>query len=133
MNEAAASSGRSSDGRKKPYLIQMRDGAPFSFARLWERWAKGADPIETFTIITSEPNSLTTDLHDRMPVILDVADYNSWLTARNPVIPRAMLQPFPAQLMTAFPISTKVNSVKNDTPDVIEPLSFGTQSSPSLF
>jgi putative SOS response-associated peptidase YedK len=116
-------------GGKQPYLIQMRDGAPFSFAGLWERWKKGKTPIETFTIITGEPNSLTSQIHDRMPVILDPVDYGAWLTASNPSIPQAMLQPFPAQLMAAFPISTKVNSVKNDTPDVIEPLRADAQSS----
>jgi putative SOS response-associated peptidase YedK len=50
-----------------------------SFAGLWERWDKGEAPIETFTILTGEPNSLTAELHDRMPVILDPADYDGWL------------------------------------------------------
>jgi putative SOS response-associated peptidase YedK len=120
-------------GGKQPYLIQMRDGAPFSFAGLWERWKKGPELIESFTIITGEPNSLVADLHDRMPVILDPADYDSWLTGTDPAAPRKMLQPFPAQLMAAFPISTKVNSVKNDTADVIEPLGAATERTPSLF
>jgi putative SOS response-associated peptidase YedK len=60
-------------------------------------------PIETFTIITGEANSLTAELHNRMTVILDPADYASWLTAADTAIPQAMLQPFPAQLMTAYP------------------------------
>jgi hypothetical protein len=60
--------------------------APFSFAGLWERWKKGKTPIETFTIITGEPNSLTSQIHDRMPVILDPVDYCAWLTASNPSI-----------------------------------------------
>ena len=68
-----------------------------------------------------------------MPVILDPADYDAWLTATDMSIPQALLQPFPAQLMEAFPISTKVNSVKNDTSDVIEPLRSGAQSRLSLF
>jgi len=110
------------NGDKQPYLIQMRDGSPFSFAGLWERWARGAEPIETFTIITGEPNSLAAELHDRMPVILDPADYDAWLTARDTAISQAMLQPFPAQLMTAFPVSKRVNSPKNDDPDLIAPI-----------
>jgi putative SOS response-associated peptidase YedK len=84
-------------------------------------------------IITGEPNSLVADLNDRMPVILDPADYDSWLTGSDHLALQKMLQPFPAQLMTAFPVSTKVNSVKNDTPDIIEPLPTGTQSRASLF
>lgn len=73
-------------------------------------------------IITREPNSLVADLHDRMPVILDPADYESWLTGNDPATFQKMLQPFPAQLMAAYPIGNKVNSVKNDTPDIIERL-----------
>jgi len=105
------------DGSKQPYLIGVRDGAPFSFAGLWEKWDKGEAPVETFTIITGEPNSLVADLHNRTPVILDPDDYDAWLTAADTAIPQAMLQPFPAQIMTAFPLSKRVNSAKNDTPD----------------
>jgi len=89
---------------------------------LWERWDKGEAPVGSFTIITGETNSLTSEIHNRMPVILDPEDYDPWLTAADTTVPQTLLQPFPAQLMTAFPVSTRVNSVKNDTPDVIEPL-----------
>jgi len=111
------------DGGKQPYLIQMRDGSPFSFAGLWERWEKGEAPVETFTIITGEPNSLAAEIHNRMPVILDRDDYDAWLTATDTAIPQAMLQPFPAQLMTAFPVSKRVNSPKNDDAELITPAS----------
>src|SRR5262245_52592572 len=110
------------NGDRQPYLIQMRDGSPFSFAGLWERWTKGEAPIETFTIITGEPNSLAAELHDRMPVILERDDYGAWLTARDTAIPQAMLQPFPAQLMASFPVSKRVNSPKNDDADLIVPI-----------
>ena len=109
------------DRSKQPYLIGMRDGAPFSFAGLWERWDKGEAPIETFTI-TGEPNSLVADIHNRMPVILDPDDYDAWLTAADTAIPQAMLQPFPAQLMQAYPVSKRVNSPKNDDADLMAPL-----------
>jgi len=110
------------DRSKQPYLIAMRDGSPFSFAGLWERWEKGDAPVETFTIITGEPNSLVADLHNRMPVILDPDDYDAWLSAADTAIPQAMLQPFPAQLMTAFPVSKRVNSPKHDDADLIAPI-----------
>lgn len=109
------------DGSKQPYLIGMRDGSPFSFAGLWEHWDKGEAPIETFTIITGEPNSLAAEIHNGMPVILDPDDCEEWLTAADTAKPQAMLQPFPAQLMMAYPVSRNVNSSKNDTPDLIEP------------
>jgi putative SOS response-associated peptidase YedK len=110
------------DGGKQPYHIGMRDGSPFALAGLWERWKKGAQPIESFTIITGEPNSLTAALHDRMPVILEPDHWDAWLTAKDTAAPLTMLQPFPAQLMVAYPVSPKVGNVKNDTPDLVQPL-----------
>jgi len=74
------------------------------------------------TVITGQPNSLTAELHDRMPVILEPDHWDTWLAARDMVAMQAMLQPFPAQLMRAYPVSLKVGNVKNDTPDLIEPL-----------
>ena len=106
---------------KQPYFIGMSDGAPFAFAGLWERWDKGEAPVETFTIITGEPNSLVAGLYDRMPAILDPEDYEAWLTAADTAIPQAVLQPFPAQLMTAYPVSKRVNNTRNDEPAMMEP------------
>ena len=57
-----------------------------------------------------------------MSVILEPDHYEDWLTSTDPAALQTMLQPFPAQLMAAYPVSTKVNSVKNDTPDVVEPV-----------
>jgi len=113
------------DGGKQPYYVGMRDGSPFALAGLWERWKKGAERIESFTIITGEPNSLTAALHDRMPVILEPDHWDAWLTAKDTAAPLAMLQPFPAQLMAAYPVSPKVGNVKNDTPDLVHPLAAG--------
>lgn len=110
------------DGGKQPYLIGMRDGSPLTFAGLWERWDKGETPIETFTIITGEPNSLAAEIHNRMPVILEPDDWDGWLTGSDPAALQKMLRPFPAQLMKAYPVSISVNTPKNDTPDIIEPL-----------
>ena len=110
------------DGGKQPYNIGMRDGSPFAMAGLWERWKKGGEPIESFTIITGPPNSLAAELHDRMPVILEPDHWDAWLTSKDMGEVQAMLQPFPAQLMRAHPVSPKVGNVKNDTPDLIEPL-----------
>jgi putative SOS response-associated peptidase YedK len=120
-------------GGKQPYNIRMRDGSPMAFAGLWERWRKGQEPIETFTIITGQPNSLTAELHDRMPVILEPDHWDTWLAARDMVAMQAMLQPFPAQLMRAYPVSQKVGNVKNDTPDLIEPLRQNAEPKSDLF
>jgi putative SOS response-associated peptidase YedK len=101
-------------GGKQPYLIQMRDAAPFSFAGLWDRLSKGPVPIESFAIVTGEPNSLVADLHDRMPVILDSADYETWLTGSD-ALPRSTA----IRRVAAFPVG--IEGLVNDTPDVIEP------------
>lgn len=109
------------DGDKQPYFIGLRDGAPFAFAGLWERWDKGEAPVETFTIITGEPNSLVAPLHNRMPVILEPDHYEPWLAAADPAIPQALLQPFPAQLMTAYRVGKRVNNARNDDAAMMEP------------
>lgn len=106
--------------RKQPYRITFADGAPFAFAGLWERWTKGPEPLETFTIITTTANSLVAPIHDRMPVIIDPADYDAWLEARDTAIPMALLEPYPAERMTAYPVGTRVNSPRNDDASVIE-------------
>lgn len=101
----------------------MADGSPLAFAGLWERWDKGEEPLETFTIITTTPNELVAPIHDRMPVILDPADYDAWLESPDTAIPMALIQPYPANRMSAYPVSTRVNSPRNDDAAVIERVS----------
>ena len=109
---------------KQPYLIQMLDHAPFAFAGLWESWQDKAtgEVIQSCTIITCPPNTLTAPIHNRMPAILAREDYAAWLgeEAASPERLKAMLKPFDAAAMEAVAISTKVNSVKNDGPELVE-------------
>ncbi len=107
---------------KQPYLFQMTDGRPFAFAGLAEHWSKGGKPIDSATIITGEPNVLTGDVHDRMPVILAPSDYDIWLDPefQNRDTLLELLRPYPAEEMKAFPVSTVVNSPRNDTPACVE-------------
>ena len=72
---------RQGRGPKQPYLIRRKDGEPIGFAGLWEGWRDPAsgEAVESCTIITCAPNELVAELHDRMPVILDPADYDRWL------------------------------------------------------
>src|SRR4029077_6604894 len=68
------------DGKKKlPIYFRRQDDQPFAFAGLWERWPKGAEPVESCTILTTSANALVQPYHDRMPVILSSNDYNAWL------------------------------------------------------
>jgi putative SOS response-associated peptidase YedK len=116
---------KSVGGRKQPYYFSMRDGDPFCFAGLWERWqpAEG-EPVETCAIITIGANALGAEVHHRMPVILAADDYERWLdpalTRPEEVLP--MLAPFPPEAMTVFPVSTLVNNARVDEPRCITPL-----------
>jgi putative SOS response-associated peptidase YedK len=111
---------------KQPHLIRRRDLRPFGFAGLWSSWrgAEPGPPVETFTILTTEPNALMRELHDRMPVILDRRDYAAWLDPANRDTPglAALLAPAPEEGWEALPVSTVVNSPANDTPACIQPL-----------
>ena len=112
-------------GRKQPYLFTMKDGEPFCFAGLWERWhPPEGDPLETCTIITTAANALGAEVHPRMPVILPREAYDRWLdpeaTRAEAVLP--LLAPFPPNAMTAYPVSTLVNNARVDEPRCIQPL-----------
>ncbi len=106
-------------GQQQPYYITSSDDSLLAFAGLWDT-RKGSDgeTLMTFTIITIEPNALTARLHDRMPVIIEPEDYRTWLEGEDP---RELLKPCPVEMLQCFPVSTRVNSPKNDAPDLIEP------------
>lgn len=109
---------------KQPYRFILKNQKPFAMAGLWERWDKGGMPLFTCTIITTTPNSLTKDVHDRMPVILKEDAYGAWLNRNLTDISQLkdFLQPYPAEEMSAYPVSSLVNSPKNDTPTCLEPI-----------
>ena len=110
--------------RRQPYWIGLRDDRPFGFAGLWESW-EGSDhsAIESCTILTTEANELVRPIHDRMPVILDAADYARWLdpAVDRPEPLRPLLRPYPSDRMKAHPVSSRVNRPGTDDPRCIEP------------
>jgi putative SOS response-associated peptidase YedK len=116
------------EGRKTPYLVTLADQEVFGFAGLWD-WSVREDGvvIESCTHITMPANELMADIHNggshpqRMPAILRRADHEAWLEG-SPAEARAALAPYPADLMVAHPVSTRVNSVRNNGPDLIEPI-----------
>ena len=105
---------------KTPYHIMLKNGDPFCFAGLWDKWitAEG-EIIHSFTIITTTPNGLMEQIHDRMPVILHREDEPRWISLNPDPSLITLLKPFPAELMEAFPVSKLVNSPKNDAPEII--------------
>lgn len=110
---------------KQPYLISVKDAPAFAFAGLTEHWTSPeGTPVDTCTIITTTANSLMQSIHNRMPVILDRADYDRWLDPKNqdPQEVFPLLTQFPADRMQAVPVSTRVNSPRNESPECIVPL-----------
>lgn len=107
-------------GRKTPYAFRLRDGGLFGFAGLWfEESGEGR-----FVIITTEPNEVTSPVHNRMPAILLPENEDLWLDPDQgePETLTALLRPYPAREMEAYPISPRVNSPSNDSPDLLEPV-----------
>ena len=109
---------------KTPYFIHLKKGDVFAFAGLWDEWhATDGGAIRTCTIITTSPNELLSKIHNRMPVILQPSDYAEWLDTapRTAESLSHLIQPFPATLMDAYPVSSLVNSPANDRAELIEP------------
>lgn len=113
-------------GPSQPYAIGMKDNSPFALAGLWENWQhpETGEWLRTFCIVTCPANALVADIHDRMPVIIQPADYDRWLGNIEPD-PRDLLVPYAADLMRMWPVSSRVNSPKNDDPDLVTPVSQG--------
>ena len=107
---------------KQPIAIARCDGEPLAFAGLWEgyRWPSG-ETTRTFCIITTEPNALMVPIHDRMPVVLEPADWPVLLGEADGG-PAAPLRPAADGVLRAWPISTRVNAPRNNTPDLLDEL-----------
>lgn len=110
---------------KTPHYIQLESQEVFTFAGLYEIWnSPEGDTLKTAAIITTAPNSMMANLHNRMPVILHPNDYQTWLSPK--VLPATILNPlltaYPAQEMIHYPVSHTVNSPANDTPVCVAPL-----------
>jgi putative SOS response-associated peptidase YedK len=117
-----ASSSRST-GAKTPMYIKMTSGEPFAFAGLWETWnAPDGSRLITCNIITTEPNELVSQIHNRMPVILPTDAYQTWLDPheRAPSELSSLLKPYPADQMVSYPVSKQVNNPANDLPTCIQ-------------
>jgi putative SOS response-associated peptidase YedK len=110
---------------KQPFYIHRADHAPLALAGLWERW-QGPDGqrIESCTILTTTPNALLRELHDRMPVILPRDAWATWLdrTVQDVARIQELLVAAPEKDLVAAPVSTWVNDFKHDDPRCIAPL-----------
>lgn len=107
---------------KLPMYIRLKSGQPFAFAGLWDEWhAPDGSQVLSCTIITTEPNSMMQAIHNRMPVILPPEAYTTWLAQgdQKPEALIGLLQPYPTEKMTVYPVSILVNSPNNDSPELI--------------
>jgi putative SOS response-associated peptidase YedK len=114
--------------RKAPYIIQHRDGSPLAFAGLWEVWHDAEDqPLRTCVIITTQANRLLAPIHDRMPVVLPREAWDEWLDPNNQDVTRLqrLLVPAPEKEFQAYEISTLVNNVRHEGPELMEPIPDG--------
>jgi putative SOS response-associated peptidase YedK len=102
----------------------MKDDQPLGSAGLREHWDRGAAPIDSCTILTTDANELVGSINDRMPVIVDPGDYDLWLDQHVQEAKRLepLLMPFAGEAMAAWPVSTMVNNPNADEPMCIEPL-----------
>ncbi len=110
---------------KRPFAFALASGEPYAFAGLWESWrpkaSADAAPLETFTILTTDPNELMEPVHNRMPVILEPKDYDRWLDPGDPArLPVDLLRPYPAGRMKAWPVSDRVGNVRNNDPALLD-------------
>ena len=116
---------KTGDG-KQPFYITSAQDQGFAFAGLWDRWhpqSSDEEAIESCSILVTTANAVMAPIHDRMPVILVPADYGRWLapdTTGDEL--KAMLQPCDPETIKAWPVSTRVNSPKNDGVECLEPI-----------
>ncbi|MEI6078067.1 MAG: SOS response-associated peptidase [Verrucomicrobiota bacterium] len=121
---------------KQPFRFTRKDGGFFCMAGLWEKWhrpprmdefdlgddAAAGQVVETFTIITTEPNPMVAAVHDRMPVILSPEHFQWWLQPDRfePQFLKTLLRPYPAEDMACYRVSKLVNNARLDSPDCLQ-------------
>jgi putative SOS response-associated peptidase YedK len=112
---------------KQPYAIALKSRGLMALAGLWENWRSPAgERIRSFAIVTTEPNELCAELHNRMPVILAPEAWPAWLVEQpaDEAQLKAVLAPYPSDQMICWPVSARVGSVKNNDPSLVEPINF---------
>jgi putative SOS response-associated peptidase YedK len=110
---------------KQAYAIALADRKLMALAGLWETWRSPVgERIRSFAIVTTEPNELCAELHNRMPVVLAPPSWPAWLGEQPAELPelKSLLAPYPSDDMIAWPVSARVGNVKNNDPSLIEPI-----------
>ena len=112
------------NGKKQPYYIMLKSAQPFGIGGLWDRGDKQGEAIEFCTILTCDANEPMMAIHERMPVVIPPESFDVWLDpAEHDVVKLSrLLRPFHPDEMTASPVSTLVNNVRQDSAKCVEPL-----------
>jgi putative SOS response-associated peptidase YedK len=116
----------------KPWAVALKDDRLFSFGGIWDRWRDKAtgDILESFALVTTDPNELLEPFHNRCPLILEPKDYDRWLAPALPSrLPVDLVRPFPAEEMKTW----RVAPLKDDGPQLLEPLKTPEPVTLSLF
>ena len=121
---------RKRDEGKLPHYVHATDGDPLPLAGLWSSWKdpESGERVRSCVIVTGRPNRLVERLHDRMPVIVAEELWERWLDpeyADTAALKRLLSRPFPGDELDEYPVSTLVNKVAIDTPDLVRPLESG--------
>ncbi len=110
------------EGGKTPMLIHLEEDELFAFAGLWESWkAPDGEMVHSCTILTTQPNALMAEIHDRMPVILSKGDEQAWLdpNVQDPELLQELIKPYQRSGLEAYEVSDAVNSPKNNGEELI--------------
>jgi putative SOS response-associated peptidase YedK len=113
---------KATEAGKLPFRFRRPDGRPFAVAGIHEAWtAPDGAVVRSCAVITTEANAVAATVHDRMPVVVPAEAFDLWLTQDelSPDDARALLRPAPDPWFVVDPASTRVNSVRNDDPDVL--------------
>lgn len=113
------------DADKQPFAVALANRGPMTLAGLWDAWRSPAgETIKSFAIITTTANALLAPLHDRMPAVIAPDCWGDWLGENSPRegAPETLLRPYPDKAMALWAVDRRVGNVKNDSPDLFEPL-----------
>ncbi len=108
---------------KQPYAVRLADRSPLALAGVWDRWVDRAtgEVVESCAVVTTEPNALMAEIHDRMPVVVGPAEREVWLYGTADEA-RHVMRPYDPAAMTAWPVDALVGNARNDGPECVAPL-----------
>ncbi|MBS1712521.1 MAG: SOS response-associated peptidase [Armatimonadetes bacterium] len=115
-------------GYKQPYFIHRADGEMMAMAGIWEEWEGPQGTVETFSVLTTDANREMSDIHTRMPVILEPRDFDRWLDPSLTDVEafRSVLQPAADGTLVMHPVGKAVGNPRAEGPELMDPVAGGT-------